>query len=126
MRNWTNIHSNLNYFLVMSDGGRSLFHFLEKVHIMIDEGQIDIQHWKQVVKVIFRQMIEAIEYIHDNNVCHYDISIENWIINDIDVRIVKDNKLEFVLDNIQVKLCDFGSVSIFSIESISKPHTSNI
>ena len=97
----------------MSDGGQSLFHFIEKVHVMINKGQIDIEKWKQTVKVIFRQMVEAIEYIHSHNICHYDVSIENWIINDVDVKVTTDNKVEFVLDSIQVKLCDFGYVDIY-------------
>ena len=65
----------------MEDGGSTLFDFVESAHKLIRANQIDIAHWKKVVRVIFKQMVKAIAYIHSLNIAHFDISLENWLIN---------------------------------------------
>ena len=102
----------------MEDGGSSLFDFVQQAHHLIKTGKIDIRHWHKVVRCIFKQMVEAIEYMHSLNICHFDISLENWLINDVAIRIVEGNehnpkKLQFDMDDIQIKLCDFGMYCTF-------------
>ena len=95
----------------MEDGGCSLFDFVKKCHRCIQERVLSISHWKQVVKVIFKQMIEAIQYIHSKNTCHFDVSLENFIINDVEIQLISNGKssnFRFLLDDIRVKLIDFG------------------
>ena len=70
---------------MMEDGGESLFDFVNKAHQLILSGNIDITEWHRVCKVIFKQMLECIEFIHSLNICHFDISLENFLINDVDV-----------------------------------------
>eukprot|EP01084_Bolivina_argentea_P199435 341250_1 len=109
-----------NYFLVQEYGGTSLMTFTMKIHEYISKGHIDINEWHKVVKIIYKQMIECIEYIHSKNVCHFDISLENFLINDINITIHKTSnghKLKFCLDNIQVKICDFGLAQHFESNS---------
>merc|ERR1712228_52906 len=97
-------------------GGHSLFDFNNKIHDYIKDGSIDISEWHKVLKIIFRQMVECLNYLHNKkSVCHFDISLENFLINDIDVMFDENmKKLKFVLDegeNVtlpQIKLCDFG------------------
>ena len=104
----------------MEDGGLSCFDFVIKAHKFIECGRLDIREWHRIVKIIFKQMIEAIEYIHSKNVAHLDISLENWIINDVRINLPQkgDNtdKIKFA-DNddegIQIKLADFGLAEIF-------------
>eukprot|EP00488_Nonionellina_sp_1-RS-2012_P002384 TRINITY_DN4550_c0_g1_i1.p1 TRINITY_DN4550_c0_g1~~TRINITY_DN4550_c0_g1_i1.p1 ORF type:complete len:179 (-),score=46.02 TRINITY_DN4550_c0_g1_i1:454-990(-) len=72
-------------------------------------------------------MIECIDYIHSKNVAHFDISLENWLINDVEVDVHRTangkESVQFVLDNIQVKLCDFGLAKIFTKKSfLSNKH----
>eukprot|EP00483_Globobulimina_turgida_P006704 UN06714 len=55
--------------------------------------------------------------MHSKNVVHFDISLENLLVNDIKIEIVtnmksKKSKLKFVTNDIQVKLCDFGTDGI--------------
>ena len=107
----------------MEDGGSSLFDFVQKSHTMIKMGLISNKHWQQVVRVIFKQLIEAIEYIHSKNICHFDVSLENILINDVQVveDVDHDRKnvnIRFLLESIQIKLCDFGMF----IQSIQKQH----
>jgi serine/threonine protein kinase len=47
---------------------------------------------EKVAKFIFRQIIEALQYIHSNNIIHRDIKLDNILID---------------LNN-TIKLCDFG------------------
>jgi len=52
-----------------------------------------------------------VQYLHDHNVCHYDISLENLLISDVDIDFGEDcdDKMKFSnTDNVVLKLCDFG------------------
>ena len=84
------------------------------------DGSIDIAEWQKVAKVILKQMIDCIEYIHSKNVCHFDISLENWLINDVNVEVDKYangvEKLRFITDSIHIKLCDFGTFTWYTIQ----------
>lgn len=107
------------YFLVMEDGGSSLFDFVVKAHHFIRGGIVELSHWKQVVKVILQQMVECLAYLHSHNICHLDLSLENFVINDVLVEkeeAGKHEKISFVTDHIRVKLCDFGLAEVFEDE----------
>merc|ERR1712173_202794 len=99
--------SNVNYYLVMTDGGHSLFDFNLKVHEYIESSKITISHWHSVVKVIFRQMLQCLDYLSSMKVSHFDISLENMLINDLDVEYNEDGTLSFCVDDgnaVQIKL----------------------
>jgi serine/threonine protein kinase len=113
--------TDTDYYLVMEDGGSDLWYFLKIAHKLIKAGKIELNHWKHVCKIIFTQMIECIDFIHSKNVCHFDISLENFLINDVQIEIDKfhngessGHKVRFVLDDIQIKLCDFGLAQLFT------------
>jgi len=108
--------SNVNYYLVMSDGGHSLFDFNLKVHEYIESSKIQIAHWHKLVKVLLRRMLDCLEFIHSMKVCHFDVSLENFLINDLDVEYADDETLSFCFDDddaVQIKLCDFGLAECF-------------
>eukprot|EP01084_Bolivina_argentea_P009424 17591_1 len=114
------LQSDTDYLLLMDFGGGSLMEFVIKIHEYIKSGHIAISEWRKVVRIIYSQMIECIEYIHSRNVCHLDISLENWLINDCKVKVEKDGKghqLSFCTDDIQIKLCDFGLAVLFDEDS---------
>merc|ERR1712129_282979 len=86
-----------------------------------------MSQWHKIVKGIFIQMINAIEYIHSKNICHFDISMENVLVkwkaqpsaretNNIE----KTIRLEYDPSNISVKICDFGLAKRMSAESMFK------
>merc|ERR1712176_861434 len=107
----------MGFYLIMEDGGTSLFSFVETAHRLVQSGRIDITHWQQVTNIIFKQMVDAIEFIHSLNVVHMDISLENWLINEVAVNIVENGnsqKVRFHLKDIQVKLCDFGLAQLYT------------
>ena len=96
--------------MMIEDGGIcNLFNFVSKAHRIINTGAIHIDEWHKVCKIIFKQMIETIEYIHSRNVCHFDISLENFVINDVQVQRSEDPRdhtvnIKFMADEIQIKL----------------------
>eukprot|EP01083_Nonionella_stella_P176103 615268_1 len=71
------------FVLVQEDGGVSLFDFIQTSHRLIRAGKMSINHWKAVVKIILKQMIHCLAFIHSKNICHNDISLENFLINDL-------------------------------------------
>eukprot|EP01084_Bolivina_argentea_P037927 70131_1 len=98
------------YLFIQQDGGYSLFDFVRNAHKLIRTGTINISHWHAVIKVIFKQLLQSIAFIHSKNVCHNDISLENVLINDVQIvaRGGKEGTIHFMTDQIQIKLCDFG------------------
>eukprot|EP00484_Ammonia_sp_Unknown_P012172 CAMPEP_0197077676 /NCGR_PEP_ID=MMETSP1384-20130603/212737_1 /TAXON_ID=29189 /ORGANISM="Ammonia sp." /LENGTH=379 /DNA_ID=CAMNT_0042516541 /DNA_START=79 /DNA_END=1218 /DNA_ORIENTATION=+ len=113
------LNTDSDSLLFMEDGGSSLFDFVVKAHTLIRSGKIAVSEWIQMVKVIFKQMVECTEYLHSKKVCHLDISMENFLINNVMVDAVQINRgknedIKFVTDKVQVKLCDFGLAELFA------------
>eukprot|EP01084_Bolivina_argentea_P150887 263438_1 len=107
---------NTNYYLIMEHGGCDLFSFVLKAHRLIATGHLNISEWHKAVKVIFKQMVECVEFIHSKNICHFDISLENCLINDVEVQLQHKNQdsiLQFVLEDMQIKIIDFGLAEKF-------------
>ena len=114
--------STRNYYLVMENGGYSLFDFVVKAHNLILIGKLDIKEWQKCVKVIFKQIIDTIYYLHSKNICHFDISLENILINDVDVvRDLKNmGKITFCTESIKIKIIDFGLAEYFKKDDDDK------
>jgi len=100
--------SNTNFYFVMEHGGHMLFDFVVRVHRYIESGKLDLDHWREFVRVLFVQIVEAVQSIHKYDVCHYDISLENLLINDVEVVLDSCGKITFCTEGVRVKLCDFG------------------
>ena len=65
----------------------------------------------RLVKRIFVQMVEAVEYIHSMGVCHLDLSLENFLIDDVPINLHEvDGKqtVRFDVDQVQIRVIDFG------------------
>ena len=87
------VNSDSEYYLLMEDGGFCLFDFVVKMHKFVEINKLDIAELQRVAKIILKQMIEAIDYIHSKNIAHMDISLENWLINDLDIRLDQYGKI---------------------------------
>lgn len=77
---------NKVHVIVEYINGNNLYQFIRK----LPESRIKKE---EDVKVIFKKILEAVIYMHDNNVIHRDLKLENVLI---------DRKTH------QTKLIDFG------------------
>ena len=59
---------------------------------------------EKICKIIIRQLLEAVKYLHQSNVCHRDIKPQNIFVVKFDEKNIKDT---------MIKLCDFGSSCYF-------------
>lgn len=103
-------NSHWHYFLVQEDGGQSLFNFVLRIHRYLKNGTLDILEWHKAAQLIWNKMIDAVLYIHAQNVCHFDISLENFLIDGIQImhtRNCVDGSIQtkIALSNLQIKLC---------------------
>mmetsp|Transcript_8887 Transcript_8887/g.13725 ORF Transcript_8887/g.13725 Transcript_8887/m.13725 type:complete len:418 (+) Transcript_8887:149-1402(+) len=103
-----------NFFLVMQNGGTSLFEFVLKAHRYLANGGLCVLEWQQVCKMMFYQMCTCVDILHRAmNVCHLDISLENLLINDVMIMDKIDRQKIHFMPNIHVKFCDFGLAQVF-------------
>jgi len=84
------------YYLIMDYGGISLHKYVLDNISKLNNKKLSIIGWRQHVQRLFKQMCIYVKFLHDNNVCHLDISLENCTI--------KDNIVYF---------CDFGLSEYF-------------
>ena len=108
-------HDERNYYLVEEHGGCCLFDFVCTVHDHIKEGRLAIAEWHKAAQVLFKQMVDTLDYIHARDVAVYDVSIENMLINECSIQVdeLEDGRFSFVLDDIELKFCDFGLAEHF-------------
>ena len=104
------LKDTLNYYVILElcPGGTLLTKIVKEKRLSED-----------VSKVIFKQIVDALKYIHDFGIVHRDLKPENVLINDgIHVKVI-----DFGLSNFQDKICttNCGSASYASPECISQP-----
>ena len=61
--------------------------------------------WVKNVAKMFKQICVAVQYLHKNNFCHLDLSLENTMIYDI--------------KNLKIKIIDFGLMKKFNGKDFS-------
>ncbi len=114
-------HKNIAQFVSFAQEGEYFYsiyeyadgyNLLEYIKTNGDLSEIDI-------KFIFRQLVEALSFLHKNNILHCDLKLENIIINsnkeikiiDFDLSIVCDNDEGFISNSI------FGTLQYIAPES---------
>eukprot|EP00484_Ammonia_sp_Unknown_P024110 CAMPEP_0197040940 /NCGR_PEP_ID=MMETSP1384-20130603/17559_1 /TAXON_ID=29189 /ORGANISM="Ammonia sp." /LENGTH=317 /DNA_ID=CAMNT_0042471783 /DNA_START=137 /DNA_END=1090 /DNA_ORIENTATION=- len=114
-----------NYYLVMENGGTSLFDFVVKCHQYISIGKISIAEWHKFVQLALKQMVHVLHYMHSRGFAHFDFSLENMLINEVDVEVDDEDNFRFVLNDkrkpVQIKLCDFGLAEMFAMDDDGNP-----
>ncbi len=73
--------SDRNYCLVEEDGGHGVFELVQRAQLLIRSGRLDVPEYHKLVRVMFRQMVEAVAFCHQQNVCHFDVSLENFLVS---------------------------------------------
>lgn len=59
---------------------------------------------------LFKQMVSAVNYLHQNQLCHRDIKLENFLI------LEKEDKIE----KVTLKMIDFGLARYFKDEKTDR------
>ena len=117
MKHWIHgLTSNMHYYLVNEFGGGDLLDFVVKAHDLIACGKLCLTEWHKLIKLLFAQMLEAVEYIHEMNVCHFDISVENVVLDEVNVLPTKESgtaSIKFVHQGVRARLIDFGLAHYF-------------
>ena len=102
-----------SYFLVTSNGGQCLQKFVEKCHELIFAQRLEIKEWRAVVQLIFKQMIDFVDFLHHQmNICHMDICLKNILIKNVVLIPQNDGKVR-ISRNFQVAFIDFGVALTF-------------
>ena len=99
--------------MVMEDGGSSLLDVVQKIFVQIRAGRIEVAEWQKAVKVVFKQMVECVQWLHSKNICHFDISLENMLIDGVRFQMQTNGKALILTKDIRVRLCDFGLAESF-------------
>ena len=84
----------------MEYGGKPFFEYIRNKTKQLHTGKITSKYWKSQVKTFFKQMVYYVNWLHSNNCCHLDISLENCLIDE---------------ETNTVKFCDYGLAEYFQI-----------
>eukprot|EP01083_Nonionella_stella_P087770 244304_1 len=102
-----------NFFLVMEHGGENLFDFVKECHQCIEYGLISNSVWLAFCKTAMQQMVDVVAWLQQMHCCHLDISLENFVIHNLEVRLASDQKTVVSISNFQIKIIDFGLAEVF-------------
>eukprot|EP01084_Bolivina_argentea_P249857 418433_1 len=95
-------------------GSMSLFEFVKKCHQYINQKLLSIEQWHVFCKIAMKQMIHLIDWLHNAmNVCHLDISLENFCIDNVMVTENTETKTITFLPCFQIRIIDFGVAEVF-------------
>ena len=98
-------------FMVLQNGGVSLFEYIKNSHELIKGGNIDVSEWKKHIKVLVSQILLYINWLHNWVFCiHFDISLENMVINGVKYDIATKK----FISHGQISFIDFSVADILS------------
>ena len=88
---YDHIHGERMEFLIMENGPQK----------MLNDFSKNYHHQKILeyeAKIIFQQIVEAVDYLHDINIIHRDLKMQNILIN----------------EKFEIKLIDFGFANFYN------------
>jgi len=100
-------------YLVMEYGGVSLHKYIKYHTLKMRSNKLDIKSWKTHVRKLFKQICLYVNWMHSNNVCHLDISLENFTIKGFEY----DNETNTIINHGNVYIIDFGLSEYFGKNS---------
>eukprot|EP00484_Ammonia_sp_Unknown_P008553 CAMPEP_0197074932 /NCGR_PEP_ID=MMETSP1384-20130603/211356_1 /TAXON_ID=29189 /ORGANISM="Ammonia sp." /LENGTH=409 /DNA_ID=CAMNT_0042513773 /DNA_START=23 /DNA_END=1252 /DNA_ORIENTATION=- len=104
-----------HYYLVMEDAGDGLFEFVTKCHAFIEDDKLSVAEWLRFCRAAFKQMVDVVHWLHTKmNCCHLDISLENFVIDNVMVSVDPDTQRFHFADGFVIKIVDFGLAEVFT------------
>jgi len=104
------ITSDENIFMIMEFGdGGSLLDYLQKQKFPLHTDPLTPKHhaWKANVRRWFRDLCEAVRFMHDRNITHKDLSLQNILLKNEDMQK-------------NIKIVDFGLAELFPIDGFRR------
>lgn len=91
------------------------FYNTKKAYYIVNEycplgelfNQIHHRFTEMEIAVLFYQLFSGLCYLHENNICHRDIKLENILISN------QEKDIELGIDYFWIKIIDFGTATIF-------------
>eukprot|EP01083_Nonionella_stella_P001097 3169_1 len=104
------------FYLAMEHGGTNLFHFVKEAHQCLANGVLPVPVWQSFCKIAMKQMVDLIDWMHNTmKTCHFDISLENFVISNARVSVdVTTKKILNFNNDFQIKIIDFGLAEMFT------------
>lgn len=99
-------HPNIGRILDIMEDEKQIY-MVQDYHEGGDLYNFILKHKKigeKICKIIIKQLLEAVNFLHQNNVCHRDIKPQNIFVVKFDERNIKDTL---------IKLTDFGASCYF-------------
>jgi serine/threonine protein kinase len=109
--------SSTHFYLVTEYiEGRNMKEFVEKCHLYIEDGKMDVKQYQTVLRHIMWQLSTVVLWLHQDMHCaHLDLSMGNIILKNAEFTVNKAG--EIVIDsNISIKLGDFGLSELFKFD----------
>eukprot|EP01083_Nonionella_stella_P221243 790644_1 len=92
----------------------SLFDFVKKCHQYIQNKMLSIKEWHKFCKIAIKQITDLVDWLHNKmNVCHLDLSLENFVIDNVMVMENTETKMIAFLPDFQIRIIDFGLAEVF-------------
>eukprot|EP01084_Bolivina_argentea_P190877 327902_1 len=106
--------SETDYYLVTEyiSSETNLKQFVRNAHNYIDQKQITLKYYQNVIRYVYWQLLIIFKFLHDDmNCCHLDICMENIMLQNCDF--IQQNGKYIINPEISVTLIDFGVSEIF-------------
>ena len=97
------LYENKCFIVMEYCNGRNLYHFLNEYK---KRGSTIPEI---IIQFFFKQLCEGLKYLHDNNIIHRDLKLENILLNYESLSVI--DKIDYFNCNYKdctIKICDFG------------------
>jgi len=122
----------INIVLEYADGGDLLDHVIANINRLLavhksrrseEEKNRILKEWWNDVRKWIQQLLLALKYLHERNICHRDVSLENTMLKQGDVRLIDfGNAHEYTNANFKSERNRIGKLQYMRPECFADRH----